>query len=181
MAGNSIIGATKLALEKWRNEERPAESTYIYRPPKTSPLDPETGACVPNFAYGYVAESVEVEVDIETGKIRILDVKCANDVGKAINPNQVIGQIEGAIVQAEGYVLIEKFVQEGGYVKTDSLATYLVPTIMDIPGKIDSIIIEEADPIGPLGARGMGEKLLMSYIVMGTDECGSDFRPSKRT
>lgn len=161
MAGNAIIGATNEAIEKWRNGENPAKSTYIYKPPKTTPFDPETGACNPNFSYGYVAETVEVEVNTETGKIRILNVKCADDVGKAINPIQVKGQIEGAIVQAAGYVLLEKFVQENGYVKTDSLATYLIPTIMDIPGKTDSIIIEEADPRGPRGARGMGE---MPYI-----------------
>ena len=157
MAGNAIIGATNEAMEKWNNGEKPAKSTFIYKPPKTTPLDPETGACTPNFSYGYVAETVEVEVDTETGKVRIINVKCANDVGKAINPIQVKGQIEGAVVQAAGYTLLEKFIQENGFVKTDSLGTYLIPTIMDIPEKTDSIIIEELDPIGPAGARGMGE------------------------
>jgi CO/xanthine dehydrogenase Mo-binding subunit len=157
MAGNAIVGAINEAMKKWGNGEIPAKSTFVYRPPKTTPLDPETGACNPNFAYGYVAETVEVEVDTETGKVKILNVKCANDVGKAINPIQVRGQIEGAVVQAAGYTLLEKFIQENGFVKTDSLGTYLIPTIMDIPEKTDSIIIEEADPIGPAGARGMGE------------------------
>ena len=161
MAGNAIIGATNEAMEKWNNGEIPAKSTYVYKPPRTTPFDPETGACTPNFSYGYVAETVEVEVDTETGKVTILNVKCANDVGKAINPKQVKGQIEGAVVQAAGYTLLEKFIQENGFVKTDSLATYLIPTIMDIPEKTDSIIIEEADPIGPAGARGMAE---MPYI-----------------
>jgi len=77
--------------------------------------------------------------------------------GKAINPIQIKGQIEGAIIQAAGYVLLENFIQENGFVKTDSLATYLIPTIMDIPNKTDSIIVEEPDPIGPAGARGMAE------------------------
>jgi len=157
MAGNAIIGATKEALEKWNSGEKPAKSTFIYKPPKTTPLDSETGACTPNFAYGYVAETVEVEVDTETGKVKILNVTCANDVGKAINPIQIKGQIEGAIIQAAGYVLLENFIQENGFVKTDSLATYLIPTIMDIPNKTDSIIVEEPDPIGPAGARGMAE------------------------
>lgn len=157
MAGNAIIGAANKALEKWGNGERPAKSTYVYKPPKTTPFDVETGACTPNFSYGYVAETVEVEVDTETGKIKIINVVCANDVGKAINPIQVKGQIEGAVVQAAGYVLLENFIQEDGFVKTDNLATYLIPTIMDIPNKTVSLIIEEPDPIGPAGARGMGE------------------------
>jgi len=157
MAGNAIIGATNKAIGKWNSGEKPAKSTFVYKPPKTTPFDPETGACTPNFSYGYVAETVEVEVDTETGKVKIINVICANDVGKAINPIQVKGQIEGAIVQASGYTLLENFIQENGFVKTDSLGTYLVPTIMDIPEKTDSIIIEEADPIGPAGARGMAE------------------------
>ncbi|MDO9546708.1 MAG: xanthine dehydrogenase family protein molybdopterin-binding subunit [Pelolinea sp.] len=161
MAGNAIIGAAKEALEKWKIGERPAKSAYVFRPPATTPLDDETGACTPNFSYGYVAESVEVEVDTETGKVKLRNVICADDVGKAINPQQIRGQIEGAVVQAAGYTLLEKFVQENGIVKSDSLATYLIPTIMDIPDKTDSIILEEGDPIGPSGARGMAE---MPYI-----------------
>ena len=163
MAGNAIIGAANKALEKWNNGEKPAKSAYVYRPPATTPLDEETGACTPNFSYGYVAESVEVEVDTETGKVKLLNVKCADDVGKAINPLQVRGQIEGAVVQAAGYTLLENFIQEKGIVKTDSLATYLIPTIMDIPDTTDSIILEEIDPIGPAGARGMAEMPYMPF------------------
>ncbi len=163
MAGNAIIGATEQAVQKWKNEERPAKSTFVYKPPKTTPLDPDDGSCVPNFAYGYVAEEIDVEVNTRTGKVRILNAYCADDVGKAINPEQVQGQIEGAIVQAAGYTLLERFIQKDGYVKSDSLATYLIPTIMDIPDVTTSIIIEEADPIGPKGARGMAE---MPYIPL---------------
>lgn len=161
MAGNAIIEAAKNALTKWNDEERPTESTFVYQPPATTSYHPETGQCMPNFAYGYVAEAVELFVNKKTGKVVIDKVFCANDVGKAINPLQVKGQIEGAIVQASGYALIENFIQENGIVKTDSLANYLIPTIMDIPGHIESIILEEPDPIGPLGARGMGE---MPYL-----------------
>jgi len=157
MAGNAILGATKEALARWKNEERPAEAEFVYRAPATTPYDPVDGHCTPNFSYGYAAEAVEVLVNKKTGKVTIEKVICADDVGKAINPKQVVGQIEGAIVQAAGYSIIENFVQENGNVKTDSLATYLIPTIMDIPGKIESIVLEEADPIGPLGARGVGE------------------------
>ena len=88
------------ALEKWRAEERPAIATYQYRPPRTTPLDPQTGKSEPNFSYGYVAQAVTVEVDVETGHVHILDVISTDDVGRAINPQQVQGQIEGAVVQA---------------------------------------------------------------------------------
>ncbi len=163
MAGNSIYGAGKLALEKWKNEERPAIGRYQYKPPKTTPYDKDTGECVPNFSYGYVAEAVEAEIDLETGEVHLSKVICADDVGKAINPQLVVGQIEGAIVQAAGYGLLENFIQENGYVKTSQLSTYLIPTVWDIPDEINSIIIEHPDPIGPWGARGVGE---MPYIPL---------------
>jgi CO/xanthine dehydrogenase Mo-binding subunit len=163
MAGNSIRGAAALAMEKWRAEDRPAIAEFVYRPPATSPYDPITGECNPNFTYGYVAETVELEVDIETGEVRLLKIYCANDVGKAINPMQVVGQIEGALVQAAGYVLMENFIQKDGYVLTDMLSNYLIPTVLDIPTEIESIVLEYPEPIGPFGARGMAE---MPYLPL---------------
>lgn len=163
MAGNSIYGAGKLALEKWKNEERPAIGKYQYKPPKTTPYDKDTGECIPNFSYGYVAEAVEAEIDPESGEVHLCKVICADDVGKAINPQLVVGQIEGAIVQAAGYGLMENFIQEKGFVKTSQLSTYLIPTVLDIPDEINSIIMEHPDPIGPWGARGVGE---MPYIPL---------------
>ncbi len=157
MAGNAIKGACELALEKWQAEERPAVARYQYRPPRTTPLDPQTGRSEPNFSYGYVAQAVTVEVDMETGHVRILDVVSADDVGKAINPQQVQGQIEGAVVQAAGYTILENFVQKSGYVQTQHLSTYLIPTVLDVPDRIHSLILEYPDPIGPWGARGMAE------------------------
>lgn len=157
MAGNSVKGATKIALEKWNDEDRPAIGRFQYKPPPTTPLDPETGKSDPNFSYGYVAQSVTVEVDTETGFINIIDVVSANDVGKAINPQQVEGQIEGGVVQAAGYTLLEKFIQKDGYVLTPHLSTYLIPGILDIPKRVESVILEYPDPIGPWGARGMAE------------------------
>jgi len=163
MAGNSIKGAGEQALEKWHAEERPAIARYQYRPPRTTPLDPQTGKSEPNFAYGYVAEAVTVEVDTETGLVHILDVVCANDVGRALNPQQVEGQIEGAVVQAAGFTTLENFVQKGGYVQTQHLSTYLIPTVLDVPEHVQSLILEYPDPIGPWGARGMGE---MPFLPM---------------
>ncbi|GAP06369.1 xanthine dehydrogenase, molybdenum binding subunit apoprotein [Anaerolinea thermolimosa] len=163
MAGNAIRGAAQAALAKWKDEERPARATYQYRPPKTTPYDPETGKSEPNFAYGYVAEAVEISIDMETGQITLDKVICADDVGKAVNPQQVQGQIEGAVVQAAGYALMENFIQENAVPKTTTLSTYLIPTVLDIPKKVESLILEYPDPIGPYGARGMGE---MPYLPL---------------
>lgn len=164
MAGNSIRGAADAALSKWENEERPAIAEFVYRPPKTTPLDPETGKSEPNFAYGYVAEAIEVEVDTETGQVKINSVICTDDVGKAVNPNLVQGQIEGAVVQAAGYAILENFVQKDGIVLTPHLSTYLIPTILDIPDTVESRILEYPDPIGPFGARGMGEMPYLPFV-----------------
>ncbi len=163
MAGNAIRGAAQAALQRWANEERPAVGSFEYRPPKTTPYDPETGKAEPNFAYGYVAEAVEVEVDTATGQVRLVKVICADDVGQAVNPIMVQGQIEGAVVQAAGYAILENFVQKDGMCLTPGLSTYLIPTILDIPEEVGSVILQYPDPIGPWGARGMGE---MPYLPL---------------
>lgn len=163
MAGNSIKGAAEIALQKWQDEERPAIAEYAWLAPKTTPYDPETGKSEPNFAYGYVAQAVEVEVDIETGHVRVLRVWSANDVGRAINPELVRGQIEGAIIQAQGYAVIENFQVKDGYVLTPYLSNYLIPTVLDVPQEINSIILEYPDPIGPWGARGMAEMPFLPF------------------
>ncbi len=163
MAGNSVHGAAREALNKWQAEERPAIGTYQYLAPKTTKFDPDTGASSPNFAYGYVAQAVEVYVDLGTGQIEVAKVYSAHDVGKAINPAQLVGQIEGGVVQALGYVLTENFIDDGGYVKTDKLSTYLIPTVQDVPPVMESIILENPDPNGPWGALGVAE---MPYISL---------------
>ena len=157
MAGNAVRGAAAAALERWRAEERPAVAEYTYLAPRTTPFDPQTGYGVPNFAYGYVAQAVEVEVDTETGQLRVLRVVCADDVGQAINPQQVEGQIEGGIAQAVGWATCENFIVEGGHVLTPHLSTYLIPTIADVPERVEALIVERPDPRGPWGARGVGE------------------------
>jgi CO/xanthine dehydrogenase Mo-binding subunit len=157
MAGNAVRGAAAAALEKWRAEERPAVAEYTYLAPKTTPFDPETGYSTPNFAYGYVAEAVEVEVDTETGQIRIPRVVCADDVGKAVNPQLVEGQIEGGVVMGLGWATVENFIVREGRVLTDRLSTYLIPTALDVPERVEPVLVERPDPRGPWGARGMGE------------------------
>ncbi len=157
MGGNAIQGAAINALEAWQQEDRPAIGEHTYLAPPTEPFDPETGQCTPNFSYGYVAQAVEVEVDVETGLVQVLRVVSANDVGKALNPQNVRGQIEGAVVQAQGWTLQENFQQQGGQVQSRLMSTYLIPTVLDIPQALEPLILEFPDPEGPWGARGMGE------------------------
>lgn len=161
MAGNSIRQAAEEALAKWVDEDRPAIAHVIYRPPPTQPYDPETGFSMPNFSYGYVAEVVDLAVDIETGFIHIERVICADDVGKVINRTNVEGQVEGAVVQAFGYAVMENLQVRDGRVITPYLSQYLIPGIKDIPERVDSVLVEIPDPIGPWGARGMAEMPFM--------------------
>jgi CO/xanthine dehydrogenase Mo-binding subunit len=163
MAGNAIKGAAERALALWQAEDRPAVASYTYHPPATTDFDPETGHSDPNFAYGYVAEAVEVEVDLETGLVRLLDVICVDDVGKAINPQLVVGQVEGAVVQAAGYAILENFIVKNGQVLTPYFSNYLIPTVLDVPERVKSVIMECADQVGPWGVRGMAE---MPYLPL---------------
>ena len=157
MSGNAIRGAADLALKKWKAEERPAVAEFKYLAPRTNQFDKETGHSTPNFAYAWVAQAAEVEVDTETGHVRVIRIVSADDLGKPINPALVEGQIEGAVVQAQGYTILEDYKTKDGRVLTDQLSTYLIPTIRDIPEKVESVILEIPDPIGPWGARGVGE------------------------
>jgi CO/xanthine dehydrogenase Mo-binding subunit len=161
MSGNAIRGAAEIALKKWQAEERPAIGEYEYLAPRTTEFDKDTGYSTPNFAYTFVAQAVEIEVDIETGHVRVIRLVSADDVGKAINPALIEGQVEGAVVQAQGYALLEDWKTKDGRVLTDQLSTYLIPTIWDIPEKVETVLVEVPDPNGPWGARGVGELPLL--------------------
>jgi CO/xanthine dehydrogenase Mo-binding subunit len=169
LAGNAVLGAAQQALQQWQAENRPTEGAFTCEgaftwlaPPTTEP-DPETGYAMPNFAYGYVAQAAEVSVDTETGFITVHRLICANDVGKAINPAQIIGQIEGAVVQAHGYTLLENFQTHEGVVLTPYFNNYLIPGVYDIPHEVESIIVEDPHPDGPYGVRGMAEMPYLPY------------------
>jgi CO/xanthine dehydrogenase Mo-binding subunit len=156
MAGNAVKLACEAALQAWKAGERPAIAERTYRPRPTSMYDPETGACDPHVTYGYGTQIVEVAVNPETGEVRLKKVWAAHDVGQALNPMHVEGQIQGAIAQAQGWALMEDFIAQDGYLRTDSYADYLIPTVYDVP-EIHPLILEIADPQGPYGVRGLGE------------------------
>jgi CO/xanthine dehydrogenase Mo-binding subunit len=161
MGGRAVKDACDEARRRWLAGEHPA-ATVQYRAPRTTPLDLETGEGTPNYCYGYVAQAVEVEVDVRTGIIRVLRVISAHDVGRAINRQQVEGQIEGCLAQAIGFALTENFICNDGRIVTPYLSTYLLPTALDMP-EIHPIGIENADPNGPYGARGVAEMALVPF------------------
>ncbi|MCV2871170.1 molybdopterin-dependent oxidoreductase [Defluviimonas sp. WL0050] len=130
------------------------EAAETYDPP-TSPLD-ENGQGVPYAVYGYTAQMVELTVDTELGTVTLDHIHAAHDVGRAINPVLVEGQIHGGVAQGIGMALMEEYIPG----RTDNLHDYLIPTIGDVP-PITSHIVEVADPNGPYGAKGLGEHVLI--------------------
>jgi len=161
MAGRAVHDATAEALDTWgRTDDQHVRATVQYRPPATTALDPVTGAARPNYAYGYVAQAVEVEVNTLTGQVRALRVISVHDVGKAINRQQVEGQIEGCVAQGIGYALLEHLKTRHGRILTPHLSTYLLPTVLDMP-EVVPVVLELADPNGPFGARGVAEMPLV--------------------
>jgi aldehyde oxidoreductase len=123
--------------------------------PPTSPLD-ENGQGNPYAVYGFGAHLAEIEVDVELGTVRVLRITAAHDVGRAINPTLIEGQIEGGVAQGLGMALMEEFFPGKG----ENLHDYLIPSAGDIP-PIDSILIEDPSSIGPFGAKGIGEQAVI--------------------
>ncbi|MDP4160832.1 MAG: molybdopterin-dependent oxidoreductase [Bacillota bacterium] len=128
--------------------------------PATTKLDPETGQGKPFATYAFATQVAEVIVDTETGIIEVTKIVAAHDVGKAINPQSVEGQIEGGCAMGLGYALVEEVIVKDGVIKNPEMSTYLVPTSMDVP-EIYPIIIEELEASGPYGAKGVGEPALV--------------------
>lgn len=125
--------------------------------PEIRPLDPETGQGVASVAYIFGAQTAEVEVDTETGQVELLKITAAQDVGRAVNPSLVEGQIEGGVQMGIGYALMEEaLVDDKGNILNPDFADYLMPTAMDVPD-IETIIVETDEPTGPFGAKGIGE------------------------
>jgi CO/xanthine dehydrogenase Mo-binding subunit len=163
MAGRAVKDAAELALRNLATTGD-GSATVTYRPPRTTPFD-DLGQSEPHYCYGYVAQAVEVAVDTATGSVRILKVVSVNDVGRAINRQQVEGQIEGCIAQAIGYTLCEDFRISAGRILTPNFSTYLLPTALDVPLEIFPVIMETPDPNGPFGARGMSEMPLVPFAA----------------
>ncbi len=136
-----------------RAENREPRALYEYLAPATSPLG--TGGNM-HFAYSFAAQAAEVEVNTLSGEVRVVRVIAANDVGKALNPLGLQGQVEGGVVMGLGNALTEHFIVEEGKVFTDRLARYRIPSIVQSP-EITSFVVEHPTAEGPYGAKGVGE------------------------
>ncbi len=128
--------------------------------PVTTMLDKETGHGKPFGAYVYGAQVAEVEVDTETGEVEILKITAVHDCGKMINPLFVEGQVEGGVAMGVGFGMMEEMVVEQGRVRNPQLTDYIVPTALDVPEIVTSIV-ERPEPTGPFGAKGIGEPSLL--------------------
>lgn len=128
--------------------------------PETTALDPETGKGVPYGTYAFATQVAEVVVDTKTGQVDVLKIYAAHDVGKAINPQNVIGQVQGGCAMGIGYALMEEVKVIEGLIKNPNLSEYIIPTTLDVPD-IDVTIVESPETTGPYGAKGVGEPALI--------------------
>ncbi len=157
--GNTFSGPASVSLEELvrraakRGIRFQAEGHFD---PDTTRLDPETGQGRPYGTYAFATQAALVRVDRETAQVDVLKVVAAHDVGRAINPSMVTAQIEGAVVMGIGYSIMEDMVIKEGRIINPGFKDYLLPTAKDIP-EILSLIVEEPEPSGPYGAKGVGE------------------------
>ncbi len=136
--------------------DEPAEETVTWRHRPTHPLDPDTGQGQAHVQYAFAAHRAVVDVDTELGLVKVVEIATAQDVGKAMNPQAVEGQIQGGIAQGLGLAVMEEIQVADGVVKNPSFTDYLIPTILDMPPvRLD--VLELPDPHSPYGLRGVGE------------------------
>jgi CO/xanthine dehydrogenase Mo-binding subunit len=161
MASGAVRDACRAALAELerKGEGGEVDIERIYRHPRTTPFDPETGQITgerAHVAYACAAMRVVAEVDVDLGLTRVVWIGTAQDVGKAVNPQAVTGQIEGGTAQGLGLALMEEIQTRDGLITNASFTDYLVPTTLDMPPVV-SELIEEAEPDAPYGAKGVGE------------------------
>jgi len=136
--------------------EDAVEETVEWRHRPTQEIDPETGQGDAHVQYAFSAHRAVVDVDVELGLVKVVALDTAQDVGKAINPDAVIGQIQGGSAQGMGLALMEEIVVTDGHVRNPSFTDYLIPTILDMP-PMQIAVLEYGDPHAPYGVRGVGE------------------------
>jgi xanthine dehydrogenase D subunit len=136
--------------------DEPVEETVIWRHRPTEAVDPETGQGDAHVQYAFAAHRVVVDVDVELGLVKVVEMACTQDVGKAINPQAVLGQIHGGSAQGLGLAVMEEVVVQDGIIRNPSFTDYLIPTILDMP-PMQVEVLEMADPHAPYGLRGVGE------------------------
>jgi xanthine dehydrogenase D subunit len=158
LAGGKIVSQSAGVLTDLAGllGDEAVEETVTWRHRPTYPMDPETGQGNAHVQYAFAAHRAVVDVDTELGLVKVVELTTAQDVGKAMNPLAVAGQIQGGTAQGLGLALMEEIQVSGGAVRNPSFTDYLIPTILDMPPmKLD--ILELADPHAPYGLRGVGE------------------------
>ncbi len=131
-----------------------------YFNPQITSLNPENMEGTPYATYAFATQVVEIEVDTETGEVNVLKVVAVHDVGKAINPEQVEGQIEGGSIMGCSFALLEELEVKEGIIQNANLSRYLISTSKDVP-RVYPVIVEDHEPTGPFGAKGVGEPALI--------------------
>ena len=128
--------------------------------PETTPLDMKTGQGNPYGTYAFAAQAALVSADMDTGEVEVLDIVASHDVGRAVNPVNVVGQIEGGVSMGLGYGLMEEVVVKEGKIRNPRFSEYFIPTALDMP-EVTSLLVENEEPTGPFGAKGVGEPALL--------------------
>lgn len=158
LEGDKIVsahGEVVVSLAEVLGDEA-VEETVEWRHRPTHAIDPETGQGDAHVQYAFSAHRAVVDVDVELGLVKVVALDTAQDVGRAINPDAVIGQIQGGSAQGMGLALMEEIVVTDGKVRNPSFTDYLIPTILDMP-PMQVAVLEYADPHAPYGVRGVGE------------------------
>jgi len=163
LAGGKVVSDTNEVLADLVDVlgDEVVERTVEWRHRPTSSLDPVTGQGIAHVQHAFAAHRAVVDVDVELGLVRVVELACAQDVGRAMNPDAVLGQIQGGSAQGLGLAVMEEIQVEGGVVRNPSFTDYLIPTVLDMPPmSID--VLEQADPHAPYGLRGVGEPPTLS-------------------
>jgi CO/xanthine dehydrogenase Mo-binding subunit len=156
MTGGAVRAACEQVREQAARSGLPAEATVEWRHRPTETLDPETGQGNAHVQFAFAAHRAVVDVDTELGLVKVVEIATAQDVGKAMNPQAVEGQIHGGIAQGLGLAVMEEIQVTDGVVRNPSFTDYLIPTILDMPPVLLDVL-ELADPHAPYGLRGIGE------------------------
>jgi xanthine dehydrogenase D subunit len=157
LAGGGVLtGAGPVPLAAVLGEGEAVEETVEWRHRPTYPVDPETGQGLAHVQYAYAAHRAVVDVDAELGLVKVIELACVQDVGKAVNPQAVEGQIHGGSAQGLGLAIMEEIQVRDGRIANPSFTDYLIPTILDMP-PMRVEVLEYPDPNAPYGLRGVGE------------------------
>jgi CO/xanthine dehydrogenase Mo-binding subunit len=159
MASGAVRDACRAALEERQRTPGEVDVERIYRHPRTMPLDPDTGQITggrAHVSFAVAAMRVVAEVDVDLGLTRVVWIGTAQDIGAAINPLAVEGQIEGGTAQGLGLALMEEIRTRDGLITNASFTDYLIPTTLDMP-PVQSVLVEDPEPGAPYGVKGVGE------------------------